>query len=73
MTKDKAQNAPIIWTTFGLFYNGQLISHEIMSANKFEKVKLHYELGIYHLLMNIKIRANKQIPIKEPRVNDQEK
>jgi len=44
-----------------------------MSANKFEKVKLHYELGIYHLLMNIKIRANKQIPIKEPRVNDQEK
>ncbi|WP_432760143.1 YoaP domain-containing protein [Lysinibacillus zambalensis] len=38
MTKDEAQNAPIIWTTFGLFCNGQFISYEIMSANKFEKV-----------------------------------
>ncbi|MGE7692937.1 GNAT family N-acetyltransferase [Lysinibacillus sp. NPDC094177] len=38
MTKDEAQNAPIIWTTFGLFYNGQFITHEIMGANKFEKL-----------------------------------
>ncbi|MBE1556241.1 GNAT family N-acetyltransferase [Sporosarcina limicola] len=37
-TKEEAQNAPTIWTTFGLFYNGEFITHEIMSANKFEKV-----------------------------------
>jgi len=36
-TKEEAQNAPIIWTTFGLFYNGQFVTHEIMSVNKFEK------------------------------------
>lgn len=36
-TKDEAQNAPIIWTTFGLFYNGHFMTHEILSANKFEK------------------------------------
>lgn len=41
MTKDETQNAPIIWTTFGLFYNGQFISYEIMSANKFE-IGLNY-------------------------------
>ncbi|MFJ6208370.1 YoaP domain-containing protein [Lysinibacillus sp. NPDC092081] len=38
MTKDEAKNAPIIWTTFGLFYNGQFITHEIMSANKLKKL-----------------------------------
>ena len=38
MTKDKSQNAPIIWTTFGLLYNGQFITHEIMNAKKFEKL-----------------------------------
>ena len=38
MTKDEAQNAPIIWTTFGLFYNGIFMTHEIPSANKFEKI-----------------------------------
>ncbi|MFJ7888578.1 YoaP domain-containing protein [Lysinibacillus xylanilyticus] len=37
MTKDVAQNAPTIWTTFGLFYNGIFMTHEIPSANKFEK------------------------------------
>lgn len=37
-TKEEAQNAPIIWTTFGMFYNGEFITHEIMSANKFEKL-----------------------------------
>lgn len=34
-TKEAAQNAPIIWTTFGLFDNGEFITHEMMSANKF--------------------------------------
>ena len=37
-TKEEAKNAPTIWTTFGLFYNGEFITHEIMSANKFEKI-----------------------------------
>lgn len=37
-TKDMAQNAPIPFTTFGLFHNGQLITHEILSEKKFEKI-----------------------------------
>ncbi|MCZ8541866.1 Ribosomal protein S18 acetylase RimI [Paenisporosarcina quisquiliarum] len=37
-TKEEAQNAPTIWTTFGLFYDGKFITHEMMSANKFEKL-----------------------------------
>ncbi|WP_236841107.1 YoaP domain-containing protein [Brevibacillus formosus] len=36
-TREAAQNAPVIWTTYGLFYQGEFITHEIMSANKFEK------------------------------------
>lgn len=35
---EEAQNAPTIWTTFGLFFDGKFITHEIMSANKFEKL-----------------------------------
>ena len=31
-TREAAQNAPAIWTTFGLFYHGEFITHEIMSA-----------------------------------------
>lgn len=37
-TKEEGQNAPIVWTTFGLFYNGKFITHEILSANKFDKL-----------------------------------
>ncbi len=37
-TKDKAQTSPAIWTTFIVFYNGELLTHEIMSVNKFEKL-----------------------------------
>ncbi len=37
-TREEAQNSPIIWTTFALFYNGEFITHEMMSANKFEKL-----------------------------------
>lgn len=33
----EAQQAPTVWTTFGLFYDGTFITHEIMSASKFEK------------------------------------
>ncbi|NQX66986.1 GNAT family N-acetyltransferase [Paenibacillus alba] len=37
-TKDEAQNSPIIWTTYGLFYNGKFITHEMMSSNQFDKL-----------------------------------
>ncbi|MCY8934376.1 N-acetyltransferase [Bacillus atrophaeus] len=37
-SKDKAQKAPAIWTTFSVFYNGEFLTHEIMSVNKFEKL-----------------------------------
>ncbi|USG64291.1 N-acetyltransferase [Brevibacillus ruminantium] len=37
-TKEEAQHSPLIWTTFGLFYNGEFITHEIWSANKFDQL-----------------------------------
>lgn len=37
-TKEEAQNSPTIWTTFGLFFNGEFITHEIISPNKFNKL-----------------------------------
>lgn len=37
-TKEEAQNSPTIWTTFGLFFNGEFITHEILSPNKFDKL-----------------------------------
>ncbi|MCM3800173.1 YoaP domain-containing protein [Caldibacillus thermoamylovorans] len=37
-TKEKAQNSPTILTTFGLFYNGKFITHEIISPNKFDRL-----------------------------------
>lgn len=37
-SREEAQNSPTIWTTFGLFYNGEFITHEIISPNKFEKL-----------------------------------
>ncbi|MBD0406412.1 GNAT family N-acetyltransferase [Bacillus sp. 1021] len=37
-SKDKAQTSPAIWTTFSVFYNGEFLTHEMMSVNKFEKL-----------------------------------
>ncbi|AWB44758.1 GNAT family N-acetyltransferase [Paenibacillus sp. CAA11] len=37
-TREEAQQSPAIWTTFSLFYNGKFVTHEIMSAGKFEKL-----------------------------------
>ena len=37
-TKEAAQNAPTPFTTFSLFYNGEFITHEILSEKKFEKI-----------------------------------
>ena len=37
-SKEEAQNAPCPFTTFSLFYNGEFITHEILSEKKFEKI-----------------------------------
>ncbi len=37
-TAEQAQNAPSPFTTFSLFYNGEFITHEILSEKKFEKL-----------------------------------
>ena len=37
-TVEEAQNAPTPFTTYSLFYNGEFITHEILSVNKFEKI-----------------------------------
>ena len=35
---EEARNAPSQFTTFSLFYNGELVTHEILSEKKFEKI-----------------------------------
>jgi hypothetical protein len=35
-TKEEAQNSSLIWTTFGLFYYGEFVTHEMLSSNKFD-------------------------------------
>lgn len=37
-TKEDAQCAPSPFTTFSLFYDGQLVTHEILSEKKFDKI-----------------------------------
>lgn len=37
-SRGEAQNAPSPFTTFSLFYNGELVTHEILSEKKFEKI-----------------------------------
>lgn len=37
-TKEDAQNAPTPFTTFSLFYQGEFLTHEILSEKKFEKI-----------------------------------
>lgn len=38
LTREQAQNCPSPFTTFALFYNGEFVTHEILSENKFEKI-----------------------------------
>ena len=38
LTRDQAQNAPVPFTTFSLFYDGEFITHEILSEKKFDKI-----------------------------------
>ena len=37
-TTEDAQNAPSPFTTFSLFYDGQFVTHEILSEKKFDKI-----------------------------------
>ena len=37
-TREDAQNAPSPFTTFSLFFEGQLVTHEILSEKKFDKI-----------------------------------
>lgn len=37
-SREEAQNAPVPFTTFSLFYDGQFVTHEILSEKKFEKI-----------------------------------
>ena len=36
--REEAQNAPSPFTTYSLFYNGEFVTHEILSEKKFEKI-----------------------------------
>lgn len=38
LTREQAQNSSFPFTTFSLFYNGEFITHEILSEKKFEKI-----------------------------------
>lgn len=38
LTREQAQNTPTPFTTFSLFYNGEFVTHEILSEKKFEKI-----------------------------------
>ncbi|MGN0291280.1 MAG: YoaP domain-containing protein [Lachnospiraceae bacterium] len=37
-TTEEAQNAPAPFTSYSLFYNGEFVTHEILSEKKFEKM-----------------------------------
>lgn len=37
-SREEAQNAPSPFTAFSLFYDGQLVTHEILSEKKFDKI-----------------------------------
>lgn len=37
-SREKAQNAPVAWTNYALFYNGDYITNEILSEKKFQNI-----------------------------------
>lgn len=37
-TREAARSAPSPFTTFSLFYDGQFVTHEILSEKKFDKL-----------------------------------
>lgn len=37
-SKEKAQKAPMAWTNYALFYNGEYVTNEILSEKKFQTI-----------------------------------
>ena len=37
-SKEKAQNAPMAWTNYAVFYNGEYISNEILNEKRFVEI-----------------------------------
>lgn len=37
-TREQAQKVPVPFTTYALFYNGEFVTHEILSEKKFENI-----------------------------------
>lgn len=42
-SREDAKQAPCAFTTYGAFYNGKFLTHEILSAKKFEKTMLNMQ------------------------------
>lgn len=40
-SREDAQHAPCAFTTYGAFYNGEFLTHEILSAKKFKKIMMN--------------------------------
>lgn len=41
--KEKAQNAPMAWTNYAVFYNGQFVSNEVLNEKKFLELVERYD------------------------------
>lgn len=41
-SKEKAQNAPMAWTNYAVFYNGEYVSNEVLNEKKFLELVEHY-------------------------------
>lgn len=41
-SKEKAQNAPMAWTNYAVFYNGQYVSNEVLNEKKFLELVERY-------------------------------
>lgn len=48
-SKEKAQNAPMAWTNYAVFYNGDYISNEILNEKKFAELILRFTKKMYFI------------------------
>ena len=42
-SKDKAQNAPMVWTNYAVFHNGQYVSNEVLNEKRFLELVERYK------------------------------
>ena len=42
-SKEKAQNAPCVWTNYAVFYNGKYVSNEVLNEKKFLELVDRYD------------------------------